>query len=389
MSRRSKGSGSIRDRNGGFEASYSFTDAAGKRRRRSQSFETRTEARRWLTAKIAEVESGRVADPGKLTVGEYLAEWVGSLGLRSLEPSTIDWYRSAVERHIVPTLGHHRLSRLTPAMIEAFLAEKAERGRLDGKGALSPTSVRRLRVTLHKALDAAVRKNLLNRNPIDLVESPKLPARDVTVNAWDDDELAQFIDAASGDRLGAIWRLAALTGLRREELCALKWSDIDLDAGRLSVRRAAVPVAIRDGGPIRIKSPKTPKSLRTVELDAETVAALRAWRRAQLEERLLAGTAWIDEDWIVADELGHILRPDRVSKMFNRVVGATDLRGITLGQLRHSHLTALLSGGENPKIAQERAGHSSIKVTLDTYAAVLPNMQREAIDRLAERYKAR
>lgn len=75
--------------------------------------------------------------------------------------------------------------------------------------------------------------------------------------------------------------------------------------------------------------------------------------------------------------------------MFNRVVGATDLRGITLGQLRHSHLTALLSGGENPKIAQERAGHSSIKVTLDTYAAVLPNMQREAIDRLAERYKAR
>ena len=121
---------------------------------------------------------------------------------------------------------------------------------------------------------------------------------------------------------------------------------------------------------------------RSVELDIGTIAALRGWRRTQLEERLRAGTAWVDEDWVVADELGLVLRPDRVGKLFDRLASAAGMRPITIRQLRHSHATALLAAGESPKIVQERLGHASIRTTLDVYSAVLPNMQREAVDRL-------
>lgn len=378
--RRPKGTGSIRERRGGFQARYSYTDGRGERRQRSQRFDTRTAARHWLTERLAEVGSGQVSDAGALTVGAYLGDWLGSLGIADLEAATLSWYRSAVERHIVPSLGHVRLDKLTPVLIESFLAERAINGRLDGTGPLGASSVRRLSVTLHKALDDAVRKGMLRINPADLAKSPKVPVVDVTADVWTPGQLVSFIEATRGDRLAAMWRTGAMTGLRRSELCALQWGDIDLDHGRLSVRRARVVV----DGRIVVKGPKTARSRRSVDLDAGTVAALKEWRRAQLEERLRAGSAWEAGEWVAADEIGAPLNPDWVTRRFHVLADAAGLRRITVKQLRHSHATALLAAGESPKVVQERLGHSSIQVTLDIYTAVLPNMQRDAIERLAQ-----
>lgn len=348
-------------------------------------FATKTEARRWLNERLAEVAAGRVVDAGTLTVGEYLTDWLASLGMQQLEASTVSWYRSAAQRHIVPALGRVKLAKLTPTQIEAFLADKARAGRLDGRGGLRAASVRRLHVTLHKALDAAVRKGLLNRNPVDLADRVKLPATDVTVEVWNPAELARFLEVAAGERLQALWRTAAMTGLRRSEVVGLQWPDLDMDGARLSVRRAVVVV----DGHLRVKPPKTAKSRRTVELDAGTVATLREWRRRQLEERLRAGEAWEPEEWVFSDELGRMLRPDGLDRRFRRLAEAAGLRPITFRQLRHSHATALLAAGEHPKVVQERLGHSSINVTLDIYSAVLPNMQREAVERLAHMFDRR
>lgn len=385
-SRRPKGTGSIRERHGRYQATYSFIDGTGSRRRRAKVLDTKTEARRWLNERLAEVATGNVADAGGLTVGQYFSDWLGSLGMSQLEAATVSWYRSAVTRHIVPALGSVKLAKLSPVMIESFLAEKAENGRLDGTGGLGPASVHRLQVTLRKALEAAVRKGMLARNPADLADSPKMPPRDVTVDVWTSDELVRFIEATQTDRLSAVWRLAAMSGLRRSELVGLQWPDIDLDGGWLSVRRAVVIV---DGGPPIVKPPKTAKSRRTVELDGRTVSTLREWRRTQLEERLRASEAWNPGEWVVADELGAYLRPDRLGKRFVALSRAAGLRTITIRQLRHSHATALLVAEESPKVVQERLGHSSISVTLDVYSAVLPNMQREAVERLAEIFDAR
>ncbi len=381
-SRRPKGTGSIRDRDGRYQARFSYMDGTGKRRQRSETFDTRTKARSWLNERLAEVGSGRIADAGTLTVGDYLQDWLGSLGMQQLEAATVSWYRSAVERHIIPVLGDVKLAKLSAVQIERFLADKAENGRLDGTGGLGPASVRRLQVTLHKSLDAAVRKGLLATNPVDLADSLKVPVRDVTLDVWTPEQLSAFIEAAQSDRLAAVWRLVAMSGLRRSELCGLQWPDIDLDAGRFSVRRAVVIV---DGGPPRVKPPKTARSRRTVDLDARTSAGLREWRRVQIEERLRAGSAWTPGEWVVADELGTPLRPDHLGKRFQALAAAADLPSITIRQLRHSHATALLAAGVAPKVVQERLGHTSIKTTMDIYSAVLPGMQRDAIEQLASK----
>jgi integrase len=314
-----------------------------------------------------------------LTVGDYLEDWLGTLGMAQLEAATLSWYRSAVERHIVPALGGVRLSKLSPLQVETFLAQKAESGRLDGAGGLGAASVRRLQVTLHKALDAAVRKGFLATNPADLADKPRIPPRDVTESVWAPETVSAFLTAARDDRLLPMWQTACMTGLRRSELCGLQWSDLDLDAAVLSVRRARTQV---DGRPV-VKGPKTAASRRLVDLDAETVAVLRRWKVAQLEERLRAGTAWEPGDWCFTNEIGAPHRPDAITRRFGAAVLTAGLPATDVKGLRHAHATALLRAGVHPKVVQERLGHSSIQVTMDIYSAVLPGMQREAVDRLA------
>ena len=379
VTRRPKGAGSIRERDGRYQATYSYKDARGERKRGSERFDTKTEARAWLRDRTAEAAAGKVADR-ELTVGDYLTDWILSLELTGLEAATVSWYRSAVVRHIIPELGRVKLGKLTAVEIDAFLSDKSKNGRLDGKGPLAPKSVKRLKVTLGKALDAAVRKRLILTNPVDLTEPLRLPVRDVTVRVWNPDQLAEFIEAAGSDRLAGVWRLAAMSGLRRSELVGLQWGDIDLDAARLSVRRAVVIV---DGGPPTVKSPKTAGSRRTVDLDEGTVTGLRDWRKVQLEERLIAGPAWGSGDWLVTDEIGGCLRPDYVGDLFRRIADRAGLPALTIRELRHSHATALLAAGVPPKVVQERLGHSSIAITMNVYSAVLPGMQRDAVEKLA------
>lgn len=383
--RRPRGTGSIRERDGRYQATYSFIDATGKRRRRSKLHRTKTEARSWLNERIAEIHTGPHADAGRLTVGHYLSDWVTSLEGSGLEPTTLSWYGSAVTRHIIPALGSVKLANLSPVMIEAFLLEKKTNGRLDGNGGLGASSVRRLQVTLHKALDAAVRKGMLARNPVDLAESPRMPATDATADIWKSEDLVHFVSSTSEDRLAGIWRTAAMTGLRRSEICGLTWPDVDLDRGVLSVRQAVVVI----NGRRHVKLPKTAASRRTVELDSDTAQGLRAWRKQQMEERLRAGEAWQVGQWVVTDELGVPINPEWLSDLFLRRAELAGLPRITLRQLRHSHATALLQAGVHPKVVQERLGHSSIRVTLDVYSSVLPNMQREAVELLAQTFDAR
>ena len=384
--RRPKGTGSIRKWGTSYQARYSFANGAGSRRFRSATFPTKSAAREWLNAQLTEVGAGRATDAGSVTFGEYLKDWLGSLGMQQLEPTTVAWYRSAVNRHIVPALGDVKLSKLSPVMIEAFLAEKAESGRLDGKGGLGPASVRRLQITLTKALSAAVRHGLLPRNPTDFADKPKVQPIDATEKVWTPEEMTAFLEMTKADRLAPLWQTACMTGLRRSELCGLQWGDVDLAARVLSVKRARVQI---NGGKPITKAPKSAASRRVVDFDAETSDALRAWKVTQLEERLRAGTAWSQEDWVFTSEAGQPHNPEWVGKRFRKLIAGSDLPTITMRELRHSHATALLKAGVHPKVVQERLGHASIKVTMDIYSSVLPTMQRDAVERLAEIMKGR
>ncbi len=201
---------------------------------------------------------------------------------------------------------------------------------------------------------------------------PKVADRDVDV--LDDDEIARLLGAAESTRLYGPIFLALTTGLRRGELLGLRWQDVDFDRAALAVRQS---IEQTKAG-LRIKEPKTKKGRRNVSLPAVTVEWLRAHKRQQAEERLSLGLGKSKADLVFTEVAGGIWPPDKLSRQFGNLVRGAGLCSVTFHGLRHTHITNLLKEGVHPKIASERAGHSSVAVTMDIYSHVVEGMQEEA-----------
>lgn len=362
-----------REDRGTWQAIVSFYDEAGERRERTRTFPIRRDAQAWLNEHLAGAEGGDVLAAATLTVEDYLSEWLGGLRLEVAE-STWSWYESAVRVHIVPVLGRVRLRDLRASHVKRMLSDKA--------GDLSPKSLRWLYTTMNKALGDGVRSGVLSRNPLDAVKAPRVPKAEGTDRAWSPEELRSFLAYVAEDRLYALWRLAASTGLRRGELLGLCWDDLDLEESRAHIRRQ---LAMTPSGGIELRDTKTASGRRTVSLDARTVAALRTWRVTQAEERLAFGEGWGDTDgllWTWPD--GRRIRPDWLSRRFVDLVEEAGLPRRTLHDLRHTHATLALRAGEHPKVVQHRLGHASSQITMDTYSSVAPDLAAEAAERVAQ-----
>jgi integrase len=199
------------------------------------------------------------------------------------------------------------------------------------------------------------------------------------MTTWSASEVRTFLGATADDDLSALWRLALLTGMRRGELLALRWQDVNLDSGMLSVRRT---LTYSKAG-YAFGEPKTAKGKRRIELDSGCVDALRAHRTRQLERRLMYGSVWIDTDLVFENGTGSLLPPNVLGKRFQQAAKATGLPRIRLHDLRHTAASLMLENGAHPKIVQERLGHSDIAMTLNRYSHVMPGMQRDVTDRLA------
>jgi integrase len=233
---------------------------------------------------------------------------------------------------------------------------------------------------LHKALERAMRRTppLLSRNPASLAEKPK--PRRYELQPWTAEETARFLAAAEGTRLSAAFGLMAMTGLRRGEALGLRWADVELDRGRVSVRRALVMV---DNVPT-FSQPKTEAGRRSVPLAAQTVAALRAHRKMQVSERLAYADVHTGGDLIFAQEDGSPVHPDRFLDAFHRISQAAGLRKTRPHDLRHGWATRALEAGVSAKVVQEVLGHASAMVTLDIYSHVVPSMKSDATQLVAD-----
>jgi integrase len=202
------------------------------------------------------------------------------------------------------------------------------------------------------------------------------------MRTWSAPELASFLDQLRGDPLHAPILLAATTGMRRGEVLGLRWRDTDLDAGRVAVRQTLAAVRDVDGDRGRhvlvFGEPKTAKSRRTVPLPAQTVAVLRAHRKAQAAERLLAGADYGDQDLVFAEPDGAPIHPDKFRKRFEVRIGRSGLPPIRFHDLRHTYATLALRAGVHPKVVAEVLGHANISITLDTYSHAIPAMQESA-----------
>jgi integrase len=340
-------------------------------------------------------------EPSKMTLERFLRdEWLPTT--RALKRSTAAGYRQQVDSYIAPRLGQIRLCDLTPGQVVKFYGFLIERGgksrRKDAEPftrPLSERSVHKTHVVLGSALQHAVEMGLLRANPVLQIPKKNRPKQvagsdskpEMTV--WTAEQAATFIATTVGDRWAPIYDLDLNTGLRRGELAGLRWSDVDLGAAVLSVRRNRVVV---DNEVIDV-TPKSKKP-RVVDLDEETVAMLRRWRRRQLEERLAWGEAWIDSGHVFTTEDGAALHPETIGWHFGRLtrtVNKTITRAhgdqpgpaptvptIRLHDLRHTHATLGLAAGVPVKVMSERLGHASTQITMDLYSHVIPGMQADA-----------
>ena len=236
--------------------------------------------------------------PDRLTFADWVRDSWLPITEGRVKPTTFHSYRRNLEIHVLPLIGSRPLQQLTPLMLNAMYAKLQAEG--SGHGALSAKTVRYIHTTIHKALEDAVDAGVVVRNAAARAKPPR-PSRRSTrqVGSWEPGELAAFLDSVRGTRLEAVWRLAAMTGMRRGEILGLRWADVDLEAARLSVRQAVVTVAYEV-----IES--TPKShnARVIDLDAETVELLRAHRRRQHEERAEWDVDYAAHDLVVARENG-------------------------------------------------------------------------------------
>jgi integrase len=349
----------------------------GKRRYGNHGVQgTKRDAERKLAALLHGVHSGSYVEHTRVTLGEYLNAWLDGYARSHVAPTTFERYQQIVEQHLVPALGHLALPKVSPAAIKAYYAEAQQSGRKAGKGGLSSTTVLQHHRVLREALQHAVHENLLAVNPAGRVRPPKRQRREM--RALDEHQALALIEHARETRLYVPVLLATLTGMRRGEILAVRWSDVDLEASTLTVRRSLEET--RAG--LRFKEPKSRSAIRTLDLPPLLVDALRSHRAQQAKQRLALGRVWHDEQLVCPAADGSPWRPNSLTPAFRMLIRRLDLPCVRFHDLRHTHASLLLRQGVHPKIVSERLGHSGVGITLDTYTHLLPGMQREAADRL-------
>ena len=353
----------------------------GKRKQQWVSVKgTKKDAEKRLSELFHQLDTGTFMKPAKTTLAEYLERWLKDYAWPNLAPRTAEGYEHIIRRHFIPALGNMTLTQLKPEHLQRYYSEKLTDGRCDGKGGLSPKTVRHHHVTLHDALQGAVKWGLLSRNPADAVSPPRVQRSEM--KTWDEDDIAHFLEATNETPYHCLFYLALFTGMRRSELLGLKWNDVDLILGEVSVTRSLHH--LRDGS-IVFRSPKTAKGRRTVALPPSAILVLKEhWERQKLD-RVMLGIPLTDDALVFAQLDGRPLLPDTVTHAWINLVRRSGLKPIRLHDARHSHASLMLKQGVHPKIVQERLGHASIQITLDTYSHVAPGLQQaaaEGFDRL-------
>ena len=374
ITQRNKGSWQIRY--------YSPPDANGKHKRITETVKgLKSDAEKLLRERLAAIENGGYVPRDRETVADFLKRWL-KIHAATKTPKTREGYQGNINRYINPAIGRVELQKLAPTQIQGMYAPLLERG-------LSNRTVLHAHRVLHKALADGVKWGVLVRNPADATTPPR--AEEEEMKMWDIPTINLFRKVASDHRFQDFYQLALLTGMRRSELCGLKWESVDLVAGRLSVVRTRQRVAKTDPAEdepktaMMVGAPKTRRSRRSIALSPQTVDLLHSIRGKQLAQQLEAGPVWENTDYVLTQPDGRPMNPNQVTKEFKAIVGKAGLPHLTLHGLRHANATLLLVAGVSPKVVSERLGHSNIAITMDTYSHVIPGLQEEAallLDRL-------
>jgi integrase len=335
---------------------------------------TKKDAETYLNKTLTEISSGTFVEASPTTVNSYLEKWLTTAARPRLRENTYREYSGLIDRYIKPVLGDKRLSDVRPLDVQALYSSLLVKG-------LSPRTIRFTHSVLASALKQAVRWRMLAHNPCEAVELPRKAGKEM--QSLTPAEATNFLKEAANDRWFALFVLALATGLRPSEYFGLKWSDVDLEHGLVTVQRSLIWRSYKSGD-WYFGEPKTPRSRRRIPLPASVARALSEHRRRQAEGRLKAGAAYKNLDLVFATGEGQpLIRLNVIQKHFKPILERANLPAtLRLYDLRHTCATLLLAANENPKVVSERLGHSSITLTMDVYSHVLPDMQQGASDKL-------
>lgn len=329
-----------------------------------------------LRKMLHELEHGTLATGPQQSLQVYLERWLEDV----LKPSarsigTYNMYRIVVQKHVIPALGHVRLQQLKPEQVQGLYANKLKEG-------LSQKRVKAIHSVLHKALENAVKWNLVSRNVCDLVDPPK-PRRH-EIQPLSQEQAQHLVHAVREHKLEALITVAITTGLRRGELLGLHWQDIDLDKGSIQIRRSVNRIG-KHG--IVVSETKSKSSTRKIMLPNFVVDVLKRHRERQQEIKNQAGASWREMGIVFCSLVGGYTEPSNLHTRFKKVLKHAGLPDIRFHDLRHSAATILLELGVHPKVVQELLGHSSISMTMDIYSHVLPSMQQDAMGKMDDLFR--
>ena len=368
--RRGHGEGSIyqRESDGKWCISVNLGWADGKRKRKVIYGKTRKAVAEQLKVVLRDQQQGLPVAIERQTVGQFLDRWLVDVAKPSLRPKTYHSYAALVRLHLKPALGHIQLGKLEPGQVQAMMNAKLASG-------LSPRTVQYLRAVLRRAIGQALKWGQVSRNVVILTDSPRMVR--LEMQTLTPTQAHAFLDSVKGERLEGLYAVALAMGLRQGEALGLRWQDVDLDGGTLHVRVALQRVR---GDQPRLVEPKTRQSRRSLPMPPAVTAQLRAHRTRQTEERLVAGPAWQGGPWglVFCTATGGPLDARHVVYYFKRQLGRAGLPDIRFHDLRHSCASLLLAQNVHPRVVMEILGHSTITMTMNTYAHVLPEAQRQA-----------
>jgi len=303
------------------------------------------------------------------TIGKFLEGWLEDSVKPSVREQTYKTYESTVRLHIIPVIGKVALDKLTPQDVQRMMREAAKKD-------FTATHVAYCRTILRIALNKALKWGLVARNVAALADPPKRQRYDAQYLTVD--EARRFFKVVRSDRLEALYVVTTTLGLRKGEVCGLRWQDIDLDNGELTVRYQLQRV----GGKKQLVEPKTDRSRRTIALPPFVVTALRAHEVRQRADRKWAASKWQEHGLVFTTSIGTPLEQSNLSRAFHSLLDTAGIPRQRFHNLRHSAATLMLAQGVEAPAIMAVLGHSHISTTINLYAHVMPEVKRDAADRM-------
>ena len=376
--RSAKGSGTIRQRaSGRWEARYTVghDPGTGKQIQRSVYGATQKEVRQKLAQAVAALDSGTYTAPNKVTVSQWMEEWLTTFCAGKVKPLTYRSYEGIIKNHINPAIGAVELQAVKGIHVQRLYNTMTKAG-------LSGKTVKNTAAVLHKALSVAVKQGIISANPCDAAELPKTEKHEIT--PLTDKEIPLFLAAIEGSPMRNAYALCLFAGLREGECLGLSWKQVDFERGRLTISQQLQ----REKGKGHYIAPTTKSGkTRTIEPPAIAFEYLQAERAKQRENRLKAGPAWNNpEDLVFTNEAGTSYSVPAFYRRFKAIAASIGRPDARPHDLRHTAATVAIASGADVKSVQDLLGHATASFTLNVYAHTSEQMMRDTAARMQGYY---